>query len=455
MKELLNRIITFTLSTACLAMVSPINTVATDIATVECTPEVQEEVIVDIDLEDVNHDIVDTGQITMPSFGSNPSADTFNYYYNLSSNNMAVYNTLTCMVDPQVEPISISLPEPVRVNLGQRGSADALTAEETSYVSTILEPEFLPGYGYLLLDYPEIWWQDTGFSYGYDVAFEYNELTDEYTLVINSVNMYFALHPHFNGDYDMARQYKNDLTVAIDQFQVEGSTRYEKLKSMHDQLAEMITYDLNAEMPFTAPAAMLLKSSVCEGYAESLKLLCDREGIPCIVVVSSNHMWNQVQMEDGNWYYIDATWDDYDGLFNDIEYGYDNFLKGSITAFKTGHFTVTSLYGVKFSAPALSRADYVVPEIPVVETTVPETTTTVAPVTEQAPVTTTIQYKCDVNADNILSVSDVVICQATILTFTGAPSDASCDVNNDGTVNVFDLIMMKRMLRRSEYTNAS
>ena len=59
---------------------------------------------------------------------------------------------------------------------------------------------------------------------------------------------------------------------------------------------------------------------VCEGYAKSMKIFCYYMGINCACVsgtargTSSGtpgaHMWNYVQMDDGNWYLVDATWDD-------------------------------------------------------------------------------------------------------------------------------------------------
>lgn len=63
-----------------------------------------------------------------------------------------------------------------------------------------------------------------------------------------------------------------------------------------------------------------LSGPVCEGYARAFKILCDRSGIPCIVVTgyarpnnevgNELHMWNEVMMEDGRWYAVDVTWDD-------------------------------------------------------------------------------------------------------------------------------------------------
>lgn len=51
---------------------------------------------------------------------------------------------------------------------------------------------------------------------------------------------------------------------------------------------------------------------VCEGYAGAFKVLCDAFGIPCICVSGamtslSAHMWNQVQLDNGQWYLVDVT----------------------------------------------------------------------------------------------------------------------------------------------------
>ncbi len=58
---------------------------------------------------------------------------------------------------------------------------------------------------------------------------------------------------------------------------------------------------------------------VCEGYARAVKMVLDKLNIPCILVTGiykhteeelEPHMWNYVQLEDGKWYAVDATFDD-------------------------------------------------------------------------------------------------------------------------------------------------
>ena len=64
----------------------------------------------------------------------------------------------------------------------------------------------------------------------------------------------------------------------------------------------------------------------CDGYAKAVKLVCGELGIPCVLVRSETHMWNNVQMDDGLWYNLDLTWDD-----EGEELSYDYFLIGSET----------------------------------------------------------------------------------------------------------------------------
>lgn len=69
----------------------------------------------------------------------------------------------------------------------------------------------------------------------------------------------------------------------------------------------------NGVAPWNITSALLgaeTPSPVCEGYAKAFQLLCHEIKVPCVTISGSGHMWNAVQMEDGNWYFVDVTWDD-------------------------------------------------------------------------------------------------------------------------------------------------
>ncbi len=165
-------------------------------------------------------------------------------------------------------------------------------------------------------DYPEFFWVG-----GYGVNGTYDKVN--YNLTIS-----LSLDTNSYATWDILRENYNALLSAVESFEVKGNTRYAKLKSIHDQICKMTTYTLNEPMAHHPTGVLLNGKAVCEGYAETLKLLCDREGIPCLIVVGTGnggaHEWNYVQMEDGKWYGVDATWDDQTSAVY-----YDYFLVGS------------------------------------------------------------------------------------------------------------------------------
>ena len=89
---------------------------------------------------------------------------------------------------------------------------------------------------------------------------------------------------------------------------------------VHDALVDGTEYDFEAAEAddsshdaFNVYGALVRKKAVCTGYAQSVKMLLNRLGIECHTVVgkskNAGHMWNQVRI-DGQWYNLDATWDD-------------------------------------------------------------------------------------------------------------------------------------------------
>ena len=116
----------------------------------------------------------------------------------------------------------------------------------------------------------------------------------------------------------------------------EGTSRYQQLLRAHNYICEKTTYTTGA-YAHSAYGALVDGSSVCDGYAMAFKAVCDQLDIPCVEVsgtgISANstesHMWNLVQMENGKWYGVDATWDDHsDTIYTTY------FLVGSKTTAK-------------------------------------------------------------------------------------------------------------------------
>lgn len=89
-----------------------------------------------------------------------------------------------------------------------------------------------------------------------------------------------------------------------------ASTQWQTALNLYDWLTTHVYYDLNLEY---YGADMILRGyGVCDGYSKAYMMLCKKAGIPVGRATNINHAWNAIQL-GGNWYYVDATWDDPSG----------------------------------------------------------------------------------------------------------------------------------------------
>ncbi len=99
---------------------------------------------------------------------------------------------------------------------------------------------------------------------------------------------------------------------------------YHLEKYIHNEVLEKCTYAKGINTAedgweeFTVYGALIDGSAVCEGYAHAMCMLLNKVGIDCYYAngygENSPHMWNTVKI-DGNWYHLDATWDDHDNAY--------------------------------------------------------------------------------------------------------------------------------------------
>ncbi len=89
---------------------------------------------------------------------------------------------------------------------------------------------------------------------------------------------------------------------------------------IHDYIIDNCEYRMtkNDYLCSSAYGALVTNAAACEGYSKAAKLLLDRAGIENTVLCgvstgvdgnSGNHMWNAVRL-NGDYYYLDCTWDD-------------------------------------------------------------------------------------------------------------------------------------------------
>lgn len=148
--------------------------------------------------------------------------------------------------------------------------------------------------------------------------------------------------------------------------------RYDKVKYIHDYIVDNAEYDdLGKSNNGNIYGLLIEKNAVCEGYAKAFQYLLNLLDIPNIIVygegINSNnesefHSWNYVQMDNGKWYAVDATWDDPIIIGNgriteDIKHEY--FLKGS-DSFFNNHKESNDVSGTgqNFKYIEISKTDY-------------------------------------------------------------------------------------------------
>ena len=134
-------------------------------------------------------------------------------------------------------------------------------------------------------------------------------------------------------DYDQ----EEELTAAVDSLLAEiiddGMTDYEKIRAIYDYMTANIVYDYehlnnnSYKLQYTAYAALLNKTSVCQGYANLFYRLALECGIDTRIITGQanggGHAWNIVKL-GSKYYLVDATWD---ASYAQVGYDYEYFLK--------------------------------------------------------------------------------------------------------------------------------
>lgn len=299
-------------------------------------------------------------------FYASSNADTpYMFYSFLDNNQKAVYDEVKS--NPVNSEYEVVFPEPIVFE------NSSLSMTESAVNECIAA--CIGGLSAVADDYPMIYWID-----GFDMQYAYNYTVSggKYIITILGIVVLPSYNTSAYSDLNSVQAAYNDMKSVVDSIEIKGNTRYEKLKNIHDFIAERVVYDpylggTNENPTDHYPTSVFLApyTTVCEGYAEAFKILCDKAGIPCIVVVGDanggGHAWNYVKMEDNKWYAVDLTWDDQG------DYGtfYDWFLVGSASTNEnfggdsntfsqshtaTGQRYISALFSLSY--PALNLSSY-------------------------------------------------------------------------------------------------
>lgn len=184
-------------------------------------------------------------------------------------------------------------------------------------------------------DHPELFYVQTGYSYSYSG-----------TAGADTIKI-ISIAPAYNSELmgaDLQEKFDAASEKALAQVK-EGMSDLEKALVLHDYLVVNCRYNWEvgnnqgAEKitVYSAYGALVNGDAVCQGYALAYKYLLNQVDVPAVTVSSDSmhHMWNQVQI-GGEWYHVDATWDD---PFPNREgkCWHSNFLRSDTGIGETGH----------------------------------------------------------------------------------------------------------------------
>ena len=162
-------------------------------------------------------------------------------------------------------------------------------------------------------------------------------------------------------------------TTILPQLALGGKTTYQKVQAIYNWITKNVRYDYahlsdnTYKLQYTAYAAAINKTAVCQGYANLFYRLANDAGIDCRIITGTAdggngvwgpHAWNIVKMDDGNYYCLDATWDE-------GRSSYSYFLKGT-AAFNKDHLVDTGEKATYFwSQYPVSNTDFA-PDAPAI-----------------------------------------------------------------------------------------
>ena len=192
----------------------------------------------------------------------------------------------------------------------------------------------------LLADNPySLYWYDKTAeigSSGYSVSTFYNDESEEYEIGFEGVISFpFPVAEEYSaGEYLVDIEIGKSIQQIVENAkaivsQYAGLSDYEKLEGYRQKICDLVAYNhaaVDNDASYGNPWQLIWvfdndpsTNVVCEGYSKAFQYLCDLTSfsgsISCITVTGTmsggtgagEHMWNLVQMEDGNNYLVDVT----------------------------------------------------------------------------------------------------------------------------------------------------
>lgn len=162
---------------------------------------------------------------------------------------------------------------------------------------------------------------------------------------------------------DQEAQVSTEISQVISSLGINKNTpQYVKIRKIYDYVIENVKYDYanlndnSYKLKYTAYAALINRTAVCQGYANLIYRLMWECGVPCRICDGTGgggaHAWNLVALGK-TFYYLDATWD----AGKDPQSTLNYFLIGS-TKLSADHTHQTAGNWISFEGYPISAENY-------------------------------------------------------------------------------------------------
>lgn len=226
------------------------------------------------------------------------------YYSRLTATQQNVYDTLLAAMKNHEENVTV----------------EGCTLEETGKITEAI-----------LFDHPEVFWYKTFAMSGSNVMLFYGASAEEVEILQKRIDE--AVVKYLEGIDDTMSAYDVALRLHV---KIISSVDYDTI-ALNKQKQEGGPADDKIDYLRTICGVFLDGKAVCEGYTRAMQYLLHKCGIECAEAAGyirkesgeseGAHAWNIVKI-DGDYYYLDSTWDDSSNTVQSVktnELGFDYF----------------------------------------------------------------------------------------------------------------------------------
>lgn len=167
--------------------------------------------------------------------------------------------------------------------------------------------------------------QDQGEQINTGIIFDTREKAEEFggyfyrECYLGDENMLLGTRPvrHGSGSCEIVVLVRNPVKAVVQHRRAQAVLRetaeqnkagdaYGTALNLYQWLYDHVQYD-DTKKHYSVYSAVVGGSTVCYGYARAYRYLCMYSGLECELVYGDNHVWNRVKI-DGEWKYVDITW---------------------------------------------------------------------------------------------------------------------------------------------------